>query len=65
MGSYREATRIGDTATSRIASLAAGEVQVSGVIEPAELTLISPLQSTPCVYYRATVERRGTTVPGH
>ena len=53
---YGDATRIGDTAVSRIATLAAGEVQVSGVIEPAELTLISPLQSTTCVYYRSTVD---------
>ena len=52
-------------ATSRIATLAAGEVQVSGVIEPAELTLISPLQSIPCVYYRATIEgARGRSSPG-
>ena len=56
LAGYREATRIGDTATSRIASIAAGEVQVSGVIEPAELTLVSPLRSAPCVYYRATVD---------
>ena len=56
MAGYRHATRIGDTATSRIASLAAGEVQVSGVIEPAELTLISPLQSATCVYYRSTID---------
>ena len=56
MAGYRDATRIGDTATSRIASLAAGEVQISGIIEPAELTLVSPLQNTPCVYYRAQVD---------
>lgn len=53
---YRDATRIGDTAISRIATLAAGEVQVSGVIEPAELTLVSPLQSMTCVYYRSTID---------
>ena len=53
---YGDATRIGDTAVSRIATLAAGEVQVSGVIEAAELTLISPLQSTTCVYYRSTID---------
>ena len=56
MAGYREATRMADTATSRIASLAAGEVQVSGAIEPAELTLVSPLQSSLCVYYRSTVD---------
>ena len=53
---YGDATRIGDTAVSRIATLAAGEVQVSGIIEPAELTLISPLQSATCVYYRSTID---------
>lgn len=56
MAGYRDATRIGDTATSRISSLAAGEVQISGVIEPAELTLVSPLQSRTCVYYRSTID---------
>jgi hypothetical protein len=56
LADYREATRIGDTSTSRIATLAAGEVQVSGTIEPAELTLISPLQSATCVYYRSTID---------
>jgi len=56
LAGYREAARIGDTATSRITSMAAGEVQISGVIEPAELTLVSPLQSTPCVYYRSIVD---------
>ena len=59
MAGYRDATRIGDTATSRISSLAAGEVQVSGVIEPAELTLVSPLQSVTCVYYRSTIDSTG------
>lgn len=57
MRSYGTATQIGDTSTSRIATLAAGEVQVSGTIEAAELTLISPLQSRPCVYYKATISR--------
>jgi hypothetical protein len=59
MTGYRHATRIGDTSTSRIVSLAAGEVQVSGQIEPAELTLISPLQSATCVYYRSTIDEPG------
>lgn len=60
LGGYRTATRIGDTSTSTIASLAAGEVRLSGVIEPAEVTLVSPLQSVPCVYYRAIVDTSGT-----
>jgi hypothetical protein len=56
MSGYRTATRIGDTGTSRIATLAAGEVRVSGRIEAAEVLLVSPLQSAPCVYYRATID---------
>ncbi len=59
IGGHRDATRIGDTATSRIATLAAGEVQVSGVIEAAELTLVSPLQSATCIYYDASVDADG------
>jgi hypothetical protein len=54
---YQAATQIGDTSTSRIATLAAGEVQISGVVEPAELTLVSPLQSVSCVYYAASVDK--------
>jgi hypothetical protein len=59
---YGEAARIADTSTSRIASLAIGEVRVTGVVEPAELTLVSPLQSAPCVYYRAAVTASGEGV---
>ena len=53
------ATRIADTSTSAIASIAAGEVRVSGVVEAAEVTLVSRLQSVPCVYYRAVVDDDG------
>lgn len=49
--------RVADTATSRIATLAAGEVRVSGVVEPAGVTLVSPLQSATCVWYRSRVSR--------
>jgi hypothetical protein len=56
---YRAATLVGDTASSRIATLAAGEVRVSGTIQPAELTLVSPIQSTACVWYRARVRTTG------
>ena len=55
MRGYGTATRIGDTSTSTIASIAAGEVRVAGVIEPAEVTLVSPIQSETCVYYRASI----------
>lgn len=56
---FRLGARVADVATSRIASLAAGEVRVHGVAEPAEITLVSPLTSTPCVWYRARIERFG------
>ena len=63
LSGYRSLVRVADTSTSTIASLAAGEVRVSGIVEPAELTLVSLLQSVPCVYYSSTVgrdqERRG------
>ncbi len=58
-GGFRSAVRIGDTSTSRIASLAAGEVLVTGTVEPAEVTLRSPLQSHECVWYRASVSSGG------
>jgi hypothetical protein len=54
-GGYRAASRISGTSTSRISALAVGEVLVSGSAEPVELTLVSPLQSAPCLYYRARV----------
>ena len=59
-GSYRTGIRIADTATSRVASLASGEVRVAGIVEPAELTLVSPLQSAGCVYYRSSIRESGT-----
>lgn len=60
---YRTSLRVADTSTSTLSSLAAGEVRISGVIEPAEMTLVSLLQSAPCVYYRATVGRTGEVAP--
>jgi hypothetical protein len=59
LGGYRTAVTLGDTATSSITSLAAGEVRISGTIEPAEVTLVSPLQSVQCVWYRARVKSNG------
>ena len=55
MAGQRRAARIGDTATSTISAIAVGEVRISGVVEPAELILTSPLQSRDCIYYRARV----------
>jgi hypothetical protein len=55
LGGYRSAITVGDTSTSRISSLAAGEVRLTGTIEPAEVTLTSPLQARECVWYRSRV----------
>ena len=59
LAGYRDAGRVSGTSTSRIGSLALGEVVVSGVAEPIELTLVSPIQSRPCVYYRASITEPG------
>ena len=64
LSDYRSSVRVGDTSTSTISSLAAGEVRVSGVVEAAEVTLVSLLQSTPCVYYRATIGPAGELSAG-
>ena len=60
---YRSSIRVGDTSTSTVGSLAAGEVRINGTIEPAEMTLVSLLQGAPCVYYRSTVGRGGEASP--
>ena len=59
MRGYRRANLISDIAGSTISAIAIGENLVSGTIEAAELTLISPLQSEPCIYFRATVSEEG------
>jgi hypothetical protein len=59
LAGYRTGIQIGDTASSRIASMAAGEVRISGIIEAAEVTLLSPLQSRPCVWYRSRIQASG------
>jgi hypothetical protein len=56
-GGYRAAARISDTSSSRISSIAVGEVRVTGTVEAAEVTLISPLQSAQCVYYRSRIRQ--------
>jgi hypothetical protein len=56
---YRRDRLISSVATSSLDGIAAGEVRVSGVVEPIEQTLISPLQSQPCVWYQARVETTG------
>lgn len=56
---YRRDRLISSVATSSLEAIAAGEVRVSGVVEVIHSTLISPLQSKPCVWYRARVEESG------
>jgi len=63
LAGYRSGAWIADTATSRISSLAAGEVRVTGTIEPAEVTLVSPLQSRACVWYRSSIRATGDDAP--
>lgn len=63
LAGYRSGAWIGDTATSRISSLAAGEVRITGTIEPAEVTLVSPLQSRACVWYRSSIRATGDDAP--
>jgi hypothetical protein len=60
---YRTTALVADTSTSPLDSLAAGEVRVSGLIEPAEVTLVSLLQSVTCVYYRSSVDSGGDRWP--
>lgn len=63
LGEYQSSIRVGDTSTSTISSLAVGEVRISGIVEPAEMTLLSLLQGAPCVFYRSTVGRGGEGSP--
>ena len=57
---WRRGTRVAAIAPSRVESVAAGEAALVGTVEPGPVTLVSPLQSRPCVYYRARVrEDRG------
>ena len=55
---YRAAQAVTGIGTSRVATLAAGEVRLAGVVEAGVVTLVSPLQSAPCVYFRSRVRER-------
>jgi hypothetical protein len=59
LSSYRTSLLVMDTSTSTISSVAAGEVRITGIIEAAELTLVSLLQGAPCVYYHASIGNGG------
>ncbi len=54
---YRNALRLSGIATSEAAGIAAGEVRLTGIVEAGDTTLVSPLESLPCVYYRALASR--------
>jgi hypothetical protein len=62
--SYRSTTLFAGIGSSRIESVAAGEVRISGIIEAAEMTLVSLVQSVPCVYYRASIRDDGESTGG-
>jgi len=51
----RVGARVEGLANSRIATLAAGEVSVSGTVETAGVTLISPILARECIYYDAKI----------
>ncbi len=60
LAAYRIGAQVGTIATSPVRGLAAGEVRVSGTVEPGPTVLVSRLQSAKCVHYRArVVEDRG------
>jgi hypothetical protein len=60
MAAFQAGEAVRGTGTSRIESLAAGEVRLVGTIAAGPVTLVSALQSVPCVYYHARiVEDRG------
>jgi hypothetical protein len=61
LAGYSGAAEVSGIAPSRISALAAGEALVTGAVEPIELTLVSALQSAPCVYYRSRVSDQGDT----
>ncbi len=55
LAAYRAGHLVAGLATSRVATLAAGEVRLVGTVEADVATLVSPLQGMPCVYYRSRV----------
>jgi hypothetical protein len=59
LAAYRQASMVASIATSSIDSLAVGEVRLTGTVEPLAATLVSPLQSTPCVWYRSSIVDSG------
>ena len=56
LGAYRAAHLVAGIGTSRISTVAAGEVRLVGTVDADVMTLVSPLQSVPCVYYRSRIQ---------
>lgn len=56
LGGYRRLLRLEGFGSSLPRSVAVGEARLAGTVQAAEVTLVSPLQSRPCVYYRASVD---------
>jgi hypothetical protein len=61
---WRAGAQVQDLPSSPVATLAAGEVRVSGTVRPAGVLLVSPLQSRDCVYYRARVREEQAVAGG-
>jgi hypothetical protein len=59
LAAYRRGAVVRSIATSSIDSLAVGEVRLTGTVEPLAATLISPLQSAPCVWYCSSIVESG------
>jgi hypothetical protein len=55
LGAYRREAIVASIATSSVDGLAAGEVRLSGTVQALGVTLVSALQSAPCVWYHARV----------
>ena len=56
---YRRGVRVSSIRTSVVAGLAAGEVRLTGTIEPLVAALVSPLQGKPAVWYQASIVEDG------
>lgn len=56
---YRRGAVVGSIATSRVSSLAAGEVRLTGTVVPLASTLVSALQSAPSVWYHSRIVEGG------
>lgn len=56
---YRRDRLISSVATSSLDGIAAGEVRITGVVEVVDQHLVSPIQSKPCVWYRARIDETG------